>query len=117
LGNGIVAKIKYSRLAHRDLEQIGDYIADDLKNPIAALNTVNRIQDTIDILADFPESGALLSAHYETAGDYRFLVCGSYLAFYRAVDNVVYIDRILYGRRDYIKILFRELPEQESDNE
>ena len=29
--SGIVAKIQYSWLAHRDLEGIGDYIAEDLK--------------------------------------------------------------------------------------
>ena len=110
-----MAKIQYSRLAHRDLEKIGDYIAEDLKNPIAALNTVNRIQDAIDRLAAFPESGAPLSAHYKTAGDYRFLVCGSYLAFYRVADNTVFIDRILYGRRDYMKILFGTLLEEEND--
>ena len=51
--SGIVAKIQYSWLAHRDLEGIGDYIAEDLKSPVAALNTVNRIHDAIDRLADF----------------------------------------------------------------
>ena len=109
-----MAKIQYSQLAHRDLEKIGDYIAEDLKNPIAALNTVNRIQDTIDRLADFPESGAPLSSHYKAAGDYRFLVCGNYLAFYRVADNTVFIDRILYGRQDYMKILFGNMLEDDT---
>ena len=107
-----MAKIKYSRLAHLDLEEIGDYIAGDLKNPIAAWNTVNRIQDAVDRLADFPELGALLAVHYDAAGSYRFLVCGNYLTFYRVVDDVVYIDRVLYGRRDYMKILFGEILEE-----
>ena len=40
-----MAKIKYSQAAIQDLEQIGDYITMELKNPIAALNTVDHIQD------------------------------------------------------------------------
>ena len=101
-----MAKVRYSQLAYEDLEKIGDYIAGELKNPLAARNTVNRIQDAIDRLTDFPESGAPLVTYYDAARGYRFLICGNYLAFYRMVDSIVYIDRILYGRRDYMKILF-----------
>lgn len=107
-----MAKIQYSRLAYRDLEQIGDYIAEDLKNPTSAWNTVSHIQDAIDRLVDFPESGAPLSARYKGVGDYRFLVCANYLAFYRLAKDTVFIDRILYGRRDYLKILFGNLSEE-----
>jgi addiction module RelE/StbE family toxin len=106
-----VAKIKYSEIAIRDLERIFDYIAEDLKNPTAAFNTVNHIQNTIDKLSDFPHIGTSLSAHYKNVEGFRFLVCGNYLAFYRDQAGEVYIDRILYGKRDYIRILFGELPE------
>ena len=115
LRSAIVAKIHYSWLATQDLEKIGDYITEDLKSPIAALNIVNRIQDAIDKLADFPKSGVPLAVHYDTAGNHRFLVCGSYLAFYRVVDDVVYIDRIIYGRRDYLKILFGSMLEDDTN--
>ena len=36
---------------------------------------------------------------------YRYLVCGSYLAFYHVHNEEVIVDRILYGRRDYLSIL------------
>ena len=107
-----MAKIKCSQVAIRDLEQIGDYTTMEQKNPIAALNTVNHIQNTVDKLADAPHIGSPLSARYENVGDYRYLVCGSYLVFYREQADVVYIDRILYGKRDYLNILFGELPEE-----
>ena len=45
----------------------------------------------------------------------RFLVIGKYLAFYRIVENEVYIDRILYGGRDYLRILFDDLTEDETE--
>ncbi|MCL2368368.1 MAG: type II toxin-antitoxin system RelE/ParE family toxin [Oscillospiraceae bacterium] len=88
---------------------MGDYIAGELKNPGAALRTVNDIQDTIDKLAAFPLMGTRLSAVAEVDTDYRFLVCGKYVAFYRAQDGRVLIDRVLYGKRDYLAILLRGL--------
>jgi plasmid stabilization system protein ParE len=97
------------------LEQIGDSIAIQLQSSQAALNTINKIQDKIDALADFPLIGAQLSSIYDIATDYRFLVCGRYLAFYRPQDTVVLIDRILYGRRDYLAILFGNLPQDETE--
>ena len=103
-----MAKIKYSDDAINDLEEIGDYIAVTLKNPAAALNTVSNILDAIDNLADFPIMGAPLSSIAQMETDYRFLVSGNYLIFYRAEADAVYIDRLLYSRRDYISILFGE---------
>jgi len=84
-----------------------------VKNPIAALNTVNAIQDKIGKLADFPQLGAPLSATYDDidVGDYRVLVCSNHLAFYRFEGDKVYIDHIISGRRNYIAILFGELPQ------
>ena len=108
-----MADIKYSQVAKQDLEQIGDYVAMELKSPVAALNTVNRIQDSIDRLAYAPFIGSPLSARYENVGDYRYLVCKNYLVFYRMQADVVHIDRILYGKRDYLKILFGDSTEEE----
>ena len=107
-----MAKVLYSPQALRDLEQIGDYIAKQLKNPIAAFNTVGTIQDKIDKLAMFPQLGALLSSVHDDVdvGDYRFLVCANYMAFYRVDGQHVHVDRIVYGRRDYITVLFGGLP-------
>ena len=56
----MVSKVRYSKTAKQDLEQIGDYILEELKNPTAALKTVNRIQDAVDKLNDFPHIGTPL---------------------------------------------------------
>ena len=34
------------------------------------------------------------------------LVCGNYLAFYRTDEITDCIDRIIYGKRDYMAILY-----------
>lgn len=99
-------KISYSPEALNDLDDIWAYISNELKNPNAAQNTINSILDNIEILREFSGIGALLSSVTDIESDYRFLVCGNYLAFYRTTNKDVYIDRILYGKRNYISILF-----------
>ncbi|MCL2695455.1 MAG: type II toxin-antitoxin system RelE/ParE family toxin [Clostridiales bacterium] len=105
-----MVNINYSESAVLDLEQIGDYIAEQLKNPQAALDTVKKIQDAIDRLSTFPMSGVSLSLAAKADTDYHFLICGNYLAFYRSRESEVFVDRILYGRRDCLAVLFGELP-------
>lgn len=107
--------IYYSPEAQNDLDEIWEYISVELCNPQAAENTVNKIMDTVDELKDFSEIGALLSSVTEVESDYRFLISGNYMIFYRVIDTDVYIDRVLYGRRDYLRILFPDLPR--NDNE
>jgi len=47
--------------------------------------------------------------------DYRFLVTGSYLTFYRVYGSDIYVDRVLYGRRDYLRVLFDKLQDDETN--
>lgn len=109
-------KIHYTSQAHRDVDEIWGYIAYDLQNETAAYRVVNEIFDTIDEQLElFPESGARVSSVSGTNHDVRFLVIGKYLAFYRVVENEVCIDRILYGGRDYLRILFDDLTDDETE--
>ena len=66
---------------------------------------MNRIMDDVDHLENHAELGALLSSIADVESDYRSLVTGSYLTFYRVQGSDVYVDRVLYGRRDYLRIL------------
>ena len=106
-------KIHYSPQARRDLDEIWDYIVTDLSNPSAAERMVNRIMDDIDELENFSELGAPLASIADTDTDYRYLVTGNYMTFYRVYHNDVYVDRILYGRRDYMRVLFGDSTEFE----
>ena len=69
---------------------------------------VNRIMDDGDRLESHGEMGALLSSIADVESGYRFLVTGSYLTFYRVQGSDVYVDRVLHGRRDYLRVLFGE---------
>ena len=110
-----MSNIRYTPEAEDDLAGIKEHIAEQLKNPIAAVNTITKITKRIRELEQFPEIGTSLSSVINIDTDYRFLVCANYLAFYRINGNDVYIIRILYGRRDYGTILFGELPQGETE--
>ena len=91
--------------AQADLAGIKSYIAKNLENPSAAISTVRNITKDIRRLREHSLIGTSLSSIADVESDYRFLVTGSYLTFYRVLDNDVYVDRVLYGRRDYLRIL------------
>ena len=101
------SKIDYSPRALKDLDEIWDYIEFELCKPSAAQNTVDDIMDKVDGIASFPESGAKLEFENGLDSGYRYVVFKNYLAFYRVrPNNVVYVDRVIYGGRDYMRILF-----------
>jgi plasmid stabilization system protein ParE len=57
-------------------------------------------------LRDFPEMGAPLLVSGKQSVPYRYLVCGQYLIFYHLEEERVLVDRVLYGRRNYMALLF-----------
>ena len=101
-----MAKLLISPEAKQDLLEIKEYISNELDSPIAAKNVTDKIIKQISSLSDFPKIGTMLSSIINMETGYRFLVCGSYTAFYRYIDNTVFVDRILYGKRDFMRILF-----------
>ncbi len=108
-----MTNIVFSPEAGRDIAEIGDYIAFKLRNKSAARGLISRIRRAILSLEQFPESGTPLSFSGPNFS-YRYLVCGSHLIFYHFPENVIRIDRILYGRRDYLSILFGEELQEEN---
>lgn len=101
--------IRINPAAISDVQEIVVYIAED--NPGAATKMGNSIYSSIEKLADFPEIGGSLSSKINIKTDYRFLMCGVYLIFYKVEGEFVSVYRVLNGVRDYLSILFAdELP-------
>lgn len=88
--------------AERDLEQIGDYIAQD--NPERAISFLRELRAKCLDLANTPR-GFPLVPRYETQG-VRRRVHGNYLIFYRVEPETVVVVHILHGATDYGAILF-----------
>lgn len=102
-------KIQYSLLALKDLDEIWDYISNELMNPSAAENTVNGIMDMIEGLEGFPEAGSRLLFDNGLDSGYQFIIFKNYMAFYHIQAEGIYVDRVLYGKRDYMKVLFPDM--------
>ena len=102
-------RIHYSLESRRDLDDIWDYIVLELQNRSAAERVTNRIMDAVDQLKSFAELGTPLSSIADVSSEYRYLVSGNYMVFYRVQGSDVYIDRVLYGRSNYMSVLFNDL--------
>ena len=102
-----------SEEAQNDLIEIKTYIEEELLNPSAALSTVSRITKSLRMLQTYAEIGTPLSSIMDIESDHRFIVSGNYISFYRVYGSEVYIDRILYARRDYMRILFEDSTDEE----
>ncbi|GAB6170715.1 type II toxin-antitoxin system RelE/ParE family toxin [Paradesulfitobacterium aromaticivorans] len=103
-------KIRINPVAITDVQEIKAYIAED--NPATAERMGNDIYSKVEKLADFPQMGVSLSSRINMKTDYRFLVCGIYLIFYKIEGEFVSVYRVLNGMRDYLSILLTDdLPE------
>lgn len=79
------------------MENAGDYIAYELKNPSAAENTVSGIRTRINSLVNFPERNELdeddeLLAGLGVRKDYY----RNYKIYYVIEEDTIYIVRILH---------------------
>ncbi len=102
-----MAELHYSPTALNDLDEIWTYISQNLCNPIAAQNTIDGIMDAVEMLSNQPEMGTPLYFLSGLNSGYRYVIYGNYMAFYRTNRTDVYIDRILYGKSDYMRVLFK----------
>lgn len=91
--------------AKRDLDALSVYVKDDLRNEIAARNTVTTILRKIQLLEDFPEVEPSLSKISDKLDGYRYIVADNYLIIYKLVPTEVQIVHIPYARSDYMQLL------------
>jgi plasmid stabilization system protein ParE len=89
--------------AYSDLDEIFDFIL--AKNPAAAGRTLDKIMNSLRRLEDLPLSGAPLLERSLWKYEFKMVLIDPYLAFYRFIDNKVYVYRILHGARDYRHLL------------
>ena len=85
----------FSPSARRDLHAIFDHIAAD--NPRVALDFVERIEESCQRLAEFPEMGSLRE---DLAPALRAFAVGKYVVLYRPANSGVDIVRVIHGARD-----------------
>jgi plasmid stabilization system protein ParE len=89
--------------AYSDLDEIFDYIMVD--NPSAAAKMLDNIIKWLQRLETYPHSGVPLLDRSLKKFQFRMVIVDPYIAFYRIIDNKVFVYRILHGARDYSHLL------------
>ncbi len=97
--------LRYSPMAVEDLRRMHAQIREISQDEDIALNYVDGLMQCLEDKRDFPHAGAPLSYDGGFTG-YYFIIFKEYLAFYRVKDDCMYVDRVLYSRRDYMQALF-----------
>ena len=93
--------------AWQELEEIADmHLA--LVGAESAQKITDKILDDIDNLELSPYLGKACEEQLLAIDNYRRLVSGKYLCFYRIIGRKVYIYHIVNGKRDYPKLFEAE---------
>ena len=95
-------RIDRSPESDADVYEIASYIARD--NLDAALRLIDRIDEKLRLLAEFPHLGA---TREDLATSLRGFPLGNYVIFYRPVAGGIEVARVLHGARDLRRIFGR----------
>ena len=100
-------KVVFSRNAERDLEAIGDWIAQD--NPTRPVSFVAELVKSCKSIGKAPRGFPLVDRSRDLR--LRRRVHGDYLIFYDVGTTSVEILHVLHGARDYAQIIFPSEPD------
>ena len=100
-------KLEYLPVARQDMVEIVRYISQELQNPIAADRLAAELIEAAERVASFPYAHPVYRPIRQLHLEYRKIVVKNFLMFYWVDEGkkTVTIARVLFGKRDYRKIL------------
>lgn len=98
-------KVEITKEALQDMEDIYNYIANELLSPENAMGQYNRIAGEILRLDMFPEKFKVLESKREKKRELRRLVVDNYSVFYVINEDRVIVTNVLYSASDIEKRL------------
>lgn len=98
--------ILYTPEARKDLINARQYIIENFFDETAAKNLTKKIVEKVALLAENPEMGVPLQSRVNRSTDFQLLVIDKHIAFYRVLEDNIYIIRILDTRTDYMREIF-----------
>jgi toxin ParE1/3/4 len=100
-------RVDVSDPAEGDLGEIIRYIASQLSVPISALRMMELLEEAMEGLSDMPQRYPSVADERLAHMGYRKLPVKNYIVFFSIDEKnkVVDVERILYGRRDWLSIL------------
>ena len=100
-----MATVRLTKRAISDIKKIYDYIIEDSQQNADSVKA--DIIQSINHLGLFPLMGTSLVGKINVKTDYRYVITGKFLIFYKASEDVVRIYRVLSSDMDYIRVLFK----------
>ena len=99
-------------VAERDIIQAADYIEFVLKNPKAADDLLEELDQKINALLPFPQEHPIVGDKLLASWGIRFTQIKNYLAFYvvSEEERKVTVIRFLYAKSNWISILKAGFP-------
>ncbi|OHB99765.1 MAG: hypothetical protein A2Z57_07780 [Planctomycetes bacterium RIFCSPHIGHO2_12_39_6] len=94
-----MGKIRWSKTAQQNIEEIADYIAQD--SPFYAINFVERILQDIEKLSIFPKIGRIVPEFKKE--HIREIIFHNYRIVYKAEKDCVFIVSICHGSIDILR--------------
>jgi len=93
--------------AQADLDDILRYISEELCNPSAANDLIDKMEHSLDLVCQEPDMCPLVNSSLIKDKTLRKLVVKNYIIFYRPVDSnkEIQVVRVLFGMMDYENIL------------
>lgn len=103
--------VEVTQIAEQDYNRAEDYIKNELYNQKAAAGLAKKLHEAIKDLSFFPKKYPVCNDDYLRLWEIRFVPVNNYLLFYivREDARTVYVLRFLYGRRNWQKILRKQL--------
>lgn len=95
--------------AQRELEEIAA-VHVQLVGAGSARRMTDQLYHSMERLAQFPLSGALINDKELRREGYRLVISGDYLCIYRLMGETVYIYHIVHGATDYPKLMKEHQP-------
>lgn len=100
-------KLLISGDARRDLDEIFEYIAEELANPSAAVRLIDKIRSALDNVRAFPDSCPKINNELVRNQNLRKLIVDNYIVFYE-IDNEqeqIVVIRVMYGMQNFFDVL------------
>jgi len=100
-------RVAVAKAAKADLMEIDNYIAIELNSPMAAANFADAVEKNLGSLSFSPHGHPKVRDDRLAAKGYRWIGIKNYTAFFTIDEQskTVNVERILYGRRDWQRIL------------
>ena len=100
-------KVVVSNKYQQDLRNILHYLISDLNAPIAAMDFLDEVEETVKGLSLMPYRFVLVRDELLRQQGYRTCLINNYLLFYKVFEQerIVQIYRLIYARRNWKNFL------------